>query len=93
MGLKPTQKWLTLKTKGNSTIFGGCWAFKSGLRILVRKTKGPFFVPGDDHFWHFYMTKNGCRNKNSENTFISPTSPKNGGIAFGFKRLTLLGGF
>ena len=38
--------------------------------------------------WHFV-----CPNENSFATFISPTSPKNDGIAFGFKRLPLLGGF
>ena len=38
--------------------------------------------------WHF-----GCPNQNSENTFISSTSPKNDGIAFGFERLPLLDGF
>ena len=36
--------------------------------------------------WHF-----GCPDENSETTFISPTSPKNDGIAFDFKRLRLLG--
>ena len=35
----------------------------------------------------------GYPNKNSFATFISPTSPKNDEIAFGFKRLTLLGWF
>ena len=38
--------------------------------------------------WHF-----GCRNENFKTTFISPTSLKNNGIAFGFKRFPLLGGF
>ena len=38
--------------------------------------------------WHF-----GCPNQNSENTFISSTSPKNDGIAFVFKYLPLLEGF
>ena len=52
-----------------------------------------FFVPENGHFWqkcpslgaqkwHFW-----CPNKNSETTFISPTSPKNDGIDFRFKRL------
>ena len=38
--------------------------------------------------WHF-----GCPNKKLETTFISPTSPKNDGIAFGFKRFQLLNMF
>ena len=38
--------------------------------------------------WHF-----GCPNKNSETTFISPTSPKIDGIAFRFKRVPLLEGY
>ena len=35
----------------------------------------------------------GYRNKNYFATFISPTSPKNCGIVFGFKRLPLFGWF
>ena len=34
-----------------------------------------------------------CPNENSETTLISPTSPKNAGIAFCFTRLPLLEGF
>ena len=34
----------------------------------------------------------GCPNKHLETTFISPTSPKNDGIAFSFKRFPLLDG-
>ena len=34
----------TLKAKGNFIILGGCWAHKSGLRILVWAHKVPFFV-------------------------------------------------
>ena len=43
MGLKPFQKWQTLKTQGNSIIFGGCWAYKSGLKILIPASEVPFF--------------------------------------------------
>ena len=32
-------------------------------------------------------------NPKTETTFISPTSPKNDGIGFGFKHLPLLEGF
>ena len=32
-----------IKIKGNSIIFGGCWAYKSGLRIFVRTLEVPFF--------------------------------------------------
>ena len=35
----------------------------------------------------------GYWNKNSETTFLSPTPPKNDGMAFCFKRLPLLEGF
>ena len=42
-GLKTHPK-PTLKTKGNSIIFGGCWAYKSGLRILFWAPKVPFFA-------------------------------------------------
>ena len=37
--------------------------------------------------------ENKALNENSDTTFISPTSPKNDGIAFGFKCLPLLDGF
>ena len=52
------------------------------------------FVPKHGYFWQKMGTKKwhfGCPNENSKTTFISPTSPKNNGIAFGFKRLPLLG--
>ena len=49
LGLKPFQKWKTLKTKGNSN------SFKSGLRIFVQAPKVPFFVPEYGHFCHFWM--------------------------------------
>ena len=43
MGLKPIKKWQMIKTKGNSIILGGCWTYKSGLRIFVFSTEVPFF--------------------------------------------------
>ena len=42
MALKPFQKQQMLKTKGNSIIFGGCWAYKSGLCFWIRALKVPF---------------------------------------------------
>ena len=30
------------KTKGNSIIFGGCWAYESGLRFGIRALEVPF---------------------------------------------------
>ena len=57
------------------------------------------FMNVDKYFsqkWPFSGTEKwhlGCPNKNSETTFISPTSPKNDGITYGFKRLPLLVGF
>ena len=51
MGLKPFQKWYTLKTKGNSIIFGGCWAYKIGLGIFVRVLRSAIFeCPNMDTF-------------------------------------------
>ena len=46
------------------------------------------FGKSDPKKWHFE-----CRNENFKTTFISPTSLKNDGIAFGFKRFSLLDGF
>ena len=51
MGLEPIKKWQMIKTKGNSIILGGCWTYKSCLRILVFSTKVPFFLPEYGHFW------------------------------------------
>ena len=76
--------------------FGGCWAYISGLRIFVRAPEVQFFDTWKcqkcpslcAQKWHFR-----CPNKSSETTFISPTSPKNDGIGFCFKRLPLLEGF
>ena len=93
MSCIPIKRWAP-KIKADSNSFGGCWTYKSGLRIFVRASEVPFFY---GHFWqkcpslraqkwHF-----GCPDENSETTFISPTSPKNDGIAFDFKRLRLLG--
>ena len=85
-----------LKTKGNSIIFGGCWACKSGLRFLIWALEVPFsgtskwallVFPGAQK-WDLQRP-----NKKTETTFKSPTSPKNDGISFGFKRLPLLDGF
>ena len=85
-----------LKTKGNSIIFGGCWAYKSGLRFWIRALKGRFLgtskwallvFPGARK-WDFERP-----NKKTETTSIIPTSPENDGIAFGFKHLSLLEGF
>ena len=39
-----------LKTKGNSIIFGGCWAYKSCLRTFIGAPKVSFFVPEYGHF-------------------------------------------
>ena len=56
-------------------------------------------LPEYGHFWQKCPSLRGqkwyfgCPNKISETTFISPTFPKNDGIAFGFKRLPLLDGF
>ena len=64
----------------------GCWAYKSGLKIFVRAPEVPFLSPKFGHFWqkcpylgtqkwHFQYP-----NENFKTTFISPTSPKNGGF-------------
>ena len=34
----------TLKTKGDSIIFGECWTYKSGLRNFVRASEVPFLA-------------------------------------------------
>ena len=76
------------KTKGNSIIFEECWTYKSGKRVFGLVPE----MAKDGHFWQkcpYSGTKKWhfrCPNKNSFSTFISPTSPKNDGITFGFKR-------
>ena len=54
-----------------------------------------FWAHRNCHFWRKCPKKChfGQPNKNFDTTFISPASPKNDGIAFGFKQLPLLGGF
>ena len=42
IGSKHIQKWWTPKTKRNSNIFGGCWTYKSGLKISVGAPEVPF---------------------------------------------------
>ena len=81
--------------KGNSIFLGECWIYKSGLKIFVWVPKVPIwphkivtFDKSAPKEWHF-----GCPNENFKTTFISPTFPKNDGIAFCFKRLPLLDGF
>ena len=77
-------------------VLGVVWISKSGLGISFRAPEVPFSVPPKRQKWPHSGTKKwhfGCPNKNSETTFISPTSPKNDGIAFGFKCLPLLDGF
>ena len=85
-----------LRTKDKFAIIGGCWAYKSGLRIFVRVPEMPFWACKDGHFWqkcpcldtkkwHFQ-----CPNENSETTFISLTSPKNGEFDFSSEHLLLL---
>ena len=73
------------------------------IKVVLKFSSGypkwHFWAHKDGHFWQkcpYWGTKKwyfGCPNENSFATFISPTSPKNDGIAFGFKRLSLLGWF
>ena len=87
------------QTKGNSIIVGECWAYKSGLGIFVRALEVPFFILKNGHFWQKLPSLRveklyfGCPSKNSENTFISQTSPKNDGIAFVLSNYHFLMGF
>ena len=86
MGSKPIQKW-------------DVGLIKVVSEFLFVHPKCHFLASKDGHFWQkcpYSGTKKwhfGCRNQNSETTFISPTSPKNDGIVFGFKCSPLLDGF
>ena len=71
-----------LKTKGNSIIFGGCWAYKSGLRFFVWALEVPF---SGVQTWDLERP-----NPKTETTFTSQTSPQKIGIAFGLEHLPLL---
>ena len=95
IGSKPSQKWKMHEIKGNSIFLGECWTYKSGLKFfsgtpsaIFGHIKLSFLAKVPQKNWHF-----GYPNKNFKTTFISPTFPKNDGIAFGFKRLPLLDGF
>ena len=35
IGFEPIKKWYMIKTKDNFIILGGCWAYKSGVRLFV----------------------------------------------------------
>ena len=59
-----------------------------GNSIFFERVKKGTFAKSDQKKWHFR-----CPNKNSETTFISPTSPKNDGIVFDFRRSQVLDGF
>ena len=60
------------------------------------RPKSHFRAPENSKSAHFHVPKNVAKNGTSgartkhETTFISTTSPKNDGIAFGFKRVPLL---
>ena len=94
-----SKSWKHLKPNAIPSFLGDVGLIKVVSELLFGHPKCHFFVPEDGHFWqkcpslraqkwHFR-----CPNKSSETSFISPTSPKNDGIGFRFKRLPLLGGF
>ena len=88
-----------LKPKEILSFLGDIGIIKVAKEFSFGYLKYRFLVPQYGHFCqkcpslcvqkcHF-----GYPNENSFATFINPTSPKNDGIAFGFKHLTLLGWF
>ena len=88
-----------LKPKTIPSFLGDVGLIKVPKEFLFGHPKCHFFVPEYGHFcqkcpslcaqkWHF-----GYPNEISLATFIIPTSPKNDGIVFGFKRLPLFGWF
>jgi len=87
-----------LKSKAIPSFLGDVGLIKVVSEFSSGHPKCHFWAHKDGHFcqkcpylgtkkWHF-----GCPNENSKTTFISPTSPKNDGIAYDFKRLPLLDG-
>ena len=95
--LNPSKSGKPLKPKAFSSVLGEVGLIKVVSELLFMHpifgnvTMGTFGKSAHIQVqkkWHFM-----CPNENSFATFISPTSPKNDGIGFGFKRLTLLGWF
>ena len=75
-----------------------CWTCKSGLKIFVRVPEVPFFWATFAKSAHFDVPRNSILGAGTKILrpllyYKSPTSPKNDGIAFGFKPFPLLGGF
>ena len=99
MAGNPSKSGKRLQQKAIPSFLGDVGLIKVVSEFLWGHPKCHFWAPKDGHFCQkcpFSGTKkwhSGCPHKNSETTFISPTSPKNDGIAFCFKRLPLLEGF
>ena len=85
-----------IKLKSIPSFLGDVWLIKVLSEFLFGHSKCHFFVPKSEHFcqkcpfsspkkWHI-----GWPNESSETTFISQTSPKNGGIDICFEQLSLL---
>ena len=91
--------WKRLKPNAIPSFLGDVGLIKVVSKFLFGHLKCHFWALKDGHYcwkcpslraqkWHYR-----CPNENLETTYISPTSPKNIGIAFGFKRFQLLDGF
>ena len=87
------------ENRGKSNIFSANFLEDFSGMERFGHSKSHFRALENGHFWHFQVPKNVVRfqkwdferpNPKTETTFISPTSPKNDGIAFGFKHLPLL---
>ena len=79
--------------KAIPSFLGDVGLIKVVSEFLFEHPKCHFWARKDRH--PFFSTKKfkfGCPNENSETTLISPTSPKNDGIAFCFTRLPLFYG-
>ena len=99
MAGNPFKSGKRLKQKAIPSFLGDVGLIKVVSEFSFGHSKCHFSVPENGHFWQKWPSSGalkwhfGCPNKNSETTFISPTSPKIDGIAFRFKRVPLLEGY
>ena len=95
----PSKSGKRLKPRAIISFLGNIGLIKVVSEFLFGDPKCHFWARNEGHYCRKCLSLHaqkwlfGCPNKNVETTFISPTSPKNDGISFGFKRCPLLDGF
>ena len=82
----PSKSGKRLKPKAIPSFLGDVGVIKVVLKFSFRHSKCHFWARQDGHFWQKWPKKwhFECRNENFKTAFISLTSLKNDGIAFGF---------